>query len=161
MKNLLAIVLIMVVSIVGLPTLATELTLKEEILKLEGLNKTETVGSAEYELIFVDFWASWCDPCKDSFPYYEKLMNDKKNKKILFVTINLDDDKESGQKFLKEFPTDFPTYWDKSKALMKRLNFDAIPHMIVLNNKWELKDTIKGFNTKSKDKVKKLIKSIK
>lgn len=161
MKKLLALILIIFVSILGPSTLAAELSLKEEMLKLEGLNKTDTVGSAEYELIFIDFWASWCDPCKESFPYYEKLMSDKKNKKILFATINLDDDKDSGQKFLKEFPTEFPTYWDKSKVFMKRLNFDAIPHMIVLNNKWELIETIKGFNLKSKDKVKKLLKGVK
>lgn len=132
--------------------------LKKEILSLESLSQSSIDMNRNYELIIVDFWASWCDPCKESFPFYEKLIKEKNDKNVLFISINLDDEREPALKFLKEFPTTFPSYRDKSKIFMKKLNFDFIPYMAILNGKWELKESIKGFNSKTRKKIETLVK---
>jgi thiol-disulfide isomerase/thioredoxin len=136
-------------------------TMKKDILSLESIGQSSMDMNKNYELIIVDFWASWCDPCKESFPFYEKLIKEKKDKNILFISINLDDEKEPALKFLKEFPTTFPSYWDKSKIFMKKLNFDFIPYMAIFDGKWKLVDSIKGFNSKTRKKVKTLVEKIK
>lgn len=133
--------------------------LKAELMQLEVIANKGEEPSSSYDFILIDFWASWCDPCKESFPYYEKLILENKKKKIKFIAVNLDDDKESAEKFLKEFPTKFVTYWDKKKNFQKKFNFESIPYMVILNSKWEMITTVNGFNVKTKAKVKKLLQN--
>lgn len=132
--------------------------IKTELSQQEVLQKNKDISSDKYEYVIIDFWASWCDPCKESIPYYEKLEKEYPKNKVLFLTINLDDEKKDAEKFLKEFPSVFNVYWDKNKVFMKKLDFDSIPHLIVLDKKWNLIENIKGYNSKSKSKVKSYFK---
>ncbi len=133
---------------------ADSFDIKKELTKLESVQKNKDISADKYEYVIIDFWASWCDPCKESIPYYEKLEKDYPKNKVLFLTINLDDEKKESEKFLKEFPSVFNVYWDKEKFFMKKLDFDSIPHLIVLDKNWNLIESVKGYNSKSKSKVK-------
>lgn len=139
-------------------SLAESFDIKKELSRLEAVYSSTEISSDKYEYVIIDFWASWCDPCKESIPFYEKLAKEYPKNKVLFLTVNLDDEKKDSEKFLKEFPSAFNVYWDKSKVFMKKLDFDSIPHLIVLDKKWNLKETIKGYNSISKNKVKSYFK---
>jgi thiol-disulfide isomerase/thioredoxin len=127
---------------------------KKELASLKAIGSRKFDQNEKAELILIDFWASWCDPCKESFPYYEVEIKNQK-KKILFVSVNLDDKVEKAESFLKEFPQSHVTIWDDKKKLMGLLNFDSIPHMLILDKDWKLLESIKGFNNKTKKKIKK------
>lgn len=133
---------------------AESFDIRKELLQLEALQKGNDISSDRYEYVIMDFWASWCDPCKESIPYYEKLAKDYPKNKVLFLTISLDDEKKDSERFLKEYPTEFNVYWDKNKGFMKKLDFESIPHLIVLDKKWKLIEAVKGYNSTSKKKVK-------
>lgn len=138
---------------------AQALDLKKEISSLEVLSENtpslEQIISEKQELIVVDFWASWCEPCKESFKFYGDILKKYKKKKILFLSVNLDDDKGAAIKFLKEQNHGFLNLWDKNKILMKTLSFEVIPHIVLLSTDWQIKDNIKGFNNSTKAKFKK------
>lgn len=137
---------------------ADSFDIKKELTKLESIQKNKDISASKYEYVVIDFWASWCDPCKESIPYYEKLEKEYPKNKILFLTINLDDEKKESEKFLKEFPSLFNVYWDKEKVFMKKLDFDSIPHLIILDKNWNLVESVKGYNSKSRAKVKEYFK---
>lgn len=133
---------------------ASDIDFKKELLSLDKIESHINIDEAKYEYVVIDFWASWCDPCKESIPYYEKLHKDFPKNKVLFITVNLDDEKSEGVKFLKEYPSDFNSYWDKTKVFMKKLNFESIPYLVVLDKSWKILESIKGYNSKTKGKVK-------
>lgn len=58
----------------------------------------EVINNNKGKVIYIDFWASWCAPCRQAFPAYEALKKDYKNKEIIFVFISGDDDVYKWQK---------------------------------------------------------------
>ncbi len=108
------------------------------------------------KLIFVDFWASWCEPCKESFPYYSDLYKKHKSE-ILFVGISLDDEISDAEAFIKKSQPVFPTYIDLKSASVKKFKIPAIPYLFVLNAQLEIIDKIRGFDSTEKEKLNQII----
>lgn len=129
---------------------------KSELDSLKMIGNGTFDKKEKVDYVFVDFWASWCDPCKESFPFYEAKLKSAK-KKIRFISVNLDDKIEKATAFLKEFPQSHPTVWDKERKFMNLLNFDAIPYLLILDKDWKQVEAINGFNNKTKKKIEKYL----
>lgn len=128
--------------------------IKKEITALKPIGNKVLDGNEKADLIFIDFWASWCDPCKESFPFYEMQIKKQKTKNVLFVSVNLDEKIQKAEQFLKQFPQSHITVWDEKKKMMGLLDFSAVPYMLILDKDWKVLEQIKGFNDRTKKKVK-------
>lgn len=64
--------------------------------------KTVTLESFRGSLVYVDFWATWCGPCRGELPYLETLQDDYKGKNIVFISLSVDDDEDAWLKMVKE-----------------------------------------------------------
>ena len=81
-------------------------------IDLEGLKKLLQPDAKEARPLLINFWATWCDPCREEFPDLVKIDEDYRAKKLNFVTVSLDDVSEIGTevpKFLKEMKATMPT----------------------------------------------------
>ncbi len=135
-----------------------EIDYPAEIESLKSIGTKSFDKNEKADLIFIDFWASWCDPCKESFPFYSAKIKSQKKKKILFISVNLDDSFEKAQQFLKEYPQENLIVWDKKKKLMGLLGFDSIPYLVLLDKDWKELEKINGFNAKTKKKINNYLK---
>ena len=61
--------------------------------------------------IVVNQWASWCEPCKEEFPFFQRLAR-KYEGKVAFLGVNSLDNRDNALEFLEDFPTPFPHYED-------------------------------------------------
>ena len=80
---------------------------------LEGLKKLLTRDAKTTRPLLVNFWATWCDPCRDEFPDLVKVDADYREKGLDFIAISLDDEsdlKTAVPAFLKEMNAKMPTY---------------------------------------------------
>ncbi len=70
---------------------------------LEGIDgETYSLSDFRGQLVYVDFWATWCGPCRRQIPYLTKLKETYKGKPIVFIAISIDDNKEAWTKMVKE-----------------------------------------------------------
>lgn len=70
--------------------------------------------------IVVNVWASWCGPCQEEFPTFQKL-SAKFGKRVAFLGVNSEDEDASAKTFLREDPVPYPSYLDHDKAIAESI----------------------------------------
>jgi thiol-disulfide isomerase/thioredoxin len=134
--------------------LLSDISLPQDVRNLSSLEQIDSIKTAsKSNVILVNFWASWCNPCVEEFPDLIKLKNDFADKGLRMIFISLDFPEEVDTKlkpFLKENNVDFTTYFcsfQKTEELMDYFdkNWDgAIPATFIFDKKGELKSKIIG-----------------
>ncbi len=82
--------------------------------------------------VFLNMWASWCPPCRAEMPAIQKLYSSlKNNKKIIFVMVSLDSDREKAKQFIKKSGFEFPVYFPYS-FVPKMYDSGTIPSTYVI-----------------------------
>lgn len=85
------------------------------------------------KVVYVDFWASWCGPCKQSFPWM-KAMHEKYSKDgLVILAINVDQEKPKADAFLKEFTPAFPVIFDSTGTLASQFKVQTMPSSYMLD----------------------------
>lgn len=89
------------------------------------------------KVVIVDFWASWCEPCKIELPALNALYKKYKSKGLVVVGVNLDEKKTDAQAFLKDHPVDFPLAWDggDKKVLAEKASIETMPTSFIVDKK--------------------------
>ena len=109
---------------------------------LEGKLPEELKG----KVVLVDFWASWCGPCKDSFPVMEELQARFGKKGLVVLAVNLDEDGATRNDFLKKHPVTFTVVRDAKKKLVGTVNIKSMPSSFVLTPDGKVASVHKGFH---------------
>ena len=78
-------------------------------------------------VVYLDFWASWCKPCRKSFPWMNALLDKYPADAFTVVTINLDADSEAMHRFLEQVPAAFDVYHDPSGKLAEKFELQGMP----------------------------------
>jgi len=119
----------------------SNLSINSELKKYEGLtfldNKKGYVNLEDYRgnLILLNFWATWCDPCKEEMPSLDKLQNHKSLDNLKIFPINIGKDSiEKSEKFFKDLKVkNLKIYFDSPVTLSKTFGLRGIPTSILFN----------------------------
>ena len=105
---------------------------------------------AEYEgnVVILDFWASWCEPCRDSFPWLNAMHDKYADQGLVIVGVNLDADLEAAAGFLTEFPPRFTIYYDTRKRLAREFDVVSLPSSYVIGRDGRVLKKHQGFQVK-------------
>jgi len=98
--------------LLGLPNYKGPIAAEIQVIDLEGLKKLLQRGPNDARPLLVNFWATWCDPCREEFPDLVKIDEDYRAKNLSFMTVSLDDVadlKTEVPKFLKDMKATMPT----------------------------------------------------
>lgn len=118
-----------------------------------------SLASAKGKVVVVDFWATWCEPCKKSFPKLEDL-NVKYKGNVVIVGVSEDDEKTGIADFAKTHGAKFPLLWDEGKAIAGKWNPENMPTSFVLDKNGVVKFMHQGYHDGEELELEKEIKSL-
>lgn len=133
-----------------------------------------TAGEAEYnnlldqlnleqyqgKVVYVDFWASWCGPCRQSFPVMNQLQKTYGEDNFVIVAINEDSEPGAAEQFLDQYPANFTIFYDQNGELAKYFKVDAMPTSYLLDQVGTAKYRHRGFRQKDVAKIEQQIESL-
>ena len=97
------------------------------------------------KVVLVDFFASWCGPCNDSFPIMEELHKKYADKGLVVVAINLDKNKDDMADFLKLHPTSFVIVRDAANKLVREVKIPTMPSSFLIDQNGKVHAFHRGF----------------
>jgi cytochrome c biogenesis protein CcmG/thiol:disulfide interchange protein DsbE len=118
-----------------------------------------TVSSAALagKVVYVDFWASWCGPCRMSFPWLKTLHERYAPKGLVVVAINLDKSRDAAEEFLGDYPAPFLVAFDPAGTTADAFNVGTMPSSYLIGPDGAVLYSQAGFDPKETGKVEHLI----
>lgn len=92
----------------------------------------QSLAAHSGKVVLVDFWATWCEPCKQSFPAYQKLV-EQLNGELVVLAVSQDDDANGIAAFRSETGAKFPVVWDEAKSVAKSYDPPSMPTAFVVD----------------------------
>jgi len=100
------------------------------------------------KVVVLDFWASWCVPCRRSFPWLNAMHEKYADEGLVIIGVNLDLEHAEAERFLGEFPASFRIVYDEHKALAKQFDVIAMPSSYMLGRNGKVVEQHHGFKVK-------------
>jgi len=99
------------------------------------------------KVVYVDFWASWCTPCRESFPFLQALTL-KHGDSLVVTAINVDKSRTDADSFLEQFDVDFNIVYDPEAKLAQSFDVQGMPTSFLYSREGELLGSHVGFKKK-------------
>ncbi len=129
------------------PLLADALPSGEAAPELALHTDTGTVSLAELRgrVVWLDFWASWCGPCRQSFPWMEAMQQRHGAKGLQVIAVNLDAKPDAARRFLAEHRTSFTVAFDPAGDSARRYAVRAMPTSVLIGADGRIRTVHAGF----------------
>ena len=84
-------------------------------------------------VVYLDFWASWCGPCKQSFPWMQSLYGNYEKEGLTIVAVNLDADRGDAERFLRQFNPTFEVRFDPNGEIAESYHIKGMPATVLID----------------------------
>ncbi len=111
-----------------------------------------TLDSLQGQVAIVDFWATWCGPCKQSFPKLEELAKQNSGR-VQVVGISVDDKSDGVADFAKSNGATFPIGWDDGHSIANRWKVDSMPTTYILDVTGKVRFVHAGYHDGEADAI--------
>ncbi|MCB5161172.1 TlpA disulfide reductase family protein [Marinomonas algarum] len=108
--------------------------------------KPQSLQDVRGDVLLVDFWASWCGPCRESFPWMTEMQAKYKAQGFKVIAINLDQDKQQALDFLKEYSPGFTVLFDNNATMPDRFGVIGMPTSFLVDRKGRIRAVHTGFH---------------
>ncbi len=128
-------------------------------LDVPGTKDAISLAAMKGKVVYVDFWASWCKPCKQSFPFLNELQAKYQARGLNVVGINVDAKREDADAFLAETPAQFAVGFDPKGESAKRFDVKAMPSSVIVGRDGKVVAVHRGFRPEDRAEIERLVAS--
>jgi peroxiredoxin len=133
---------------------APDFTLKS--LDGKNLKLSEMTGN----VVLINFWASWCGPCREEMPLLNALHNKYEPLGFTVLGVNVEEDVRGAKGFLKNFPVDFPVLLDNTNQVSKQYKVIAMPTTVVVDRDGNMRYLHQGYKSGDEAKYRQMVKKL-
>jgi len=130
---------------------------KAPTFELPGDDGTISLENYRDKVVYVDFWASWCVPCKHSFPWLNQMQERYGNNGLKVIAINLDKNKAHAAKFLERVPASFDIAYDPEGSVAEAYSLKVMPSSYLIDRQGNLIHAHKGFKSSDGSRMENMI----
>jgi len=105
----------------------------------------KTLNEARGQVVYLDFWASWCGPCRKSFPWLNAMQAKYKDQPFKVVSVNVDAEQALAEDFLKALPAHFPVIYDPKGKVAREFKLKGMPSSYLINKAGKIVSAHVGF----------------
>ena len=128
--------------------------------KAVGGDATISLKGLSGKVTIVDFWATWCGPCKKSFPKLEALNAKYASNGLEVVGISEDDDNSGIRAFQKGLGATFPVVWDASKSIASKWQPKSMPSTFILDRHGTIRYVHLGYHDHEEAAIEREVQSL-
>jgi len=116
-------------------------------------NTADALNLGEYsgKVVVLDFWASWCVPCRRSFPWMNEMQEKYASEGLVVIAVNLDNQASDAEVFLQHYPAEFSVFYDHERQLARQYAVEAMPSSFLIGRDGTITERHLGFKVAKTD----------
>jgi peroxiredoxin len=112
------------------------------------------------EVVMINFWASWCAPCRQEMPLLEALYKKYSDLGFVLLGVNVEEDSTQANQLLKEIPVTFPILYDNRNEVTKLYNVVAMPSTMLVDRDGKMRFLHRGYLPGDEEEYAKQVKAL-
>ena len=123
--------------------------------QLPGTQGTVMLSKVTGSVVYVDFWASWCGPCKQSIPWMNAMQDKYRSQGLQIIGVNVDGKSEDARKFLAQTPAHFTVAFDPKGVAPRQYGVKGMPTSFLIGRDGKIIFKHLGFISADSEKLEK------
>jgi peroxiredoxin len=103
------------------------------------------LGEQRGQVVMVNFWATWCGPCRQELPHLDRLYGKYRGAGFVLLGVNVDDQAAPGQQMAERMGLTFPVLHDADKAVSRRFDVGAMPGTVLIDRDGTVRHLHRGY----------------
>jgi peroxiredoxin len=150
------------VAFAAVPALAAAPTPAPDFVLDSNTGKPIKLSGYKGKVVMINFWATWCGPCRDEWPLLESIYKQYQKQDFVLLGVNVEPDSKPAEDWLKATPVSFPILFDTKSEVSKMYEVSGMPSTIIVDRKGNVRVIHHGYKpgdeNEYQDSIRKLVR---
>jgi cytochrome c biogenesis protein CcmG, thiol:disulfide interchange protein DsbE len=111
-------------------------------------------------VVYLDFWASWCAPCRESFPWMNRVQRELGQDGLVVIAVNVDREHADAERFMRELAPHFRVVFDPDGVLPEKFGVRGMPTSFLIDRDGQVRSRHEGFRLADRDALAQQIRTL-
>ena len=118
------------------------------------------LGELKGRVVYLDFWASWCAPCRESFAWMNRLQQQLGPEGLVIVAVNVDRERRDAERFIRAHPAHFRIVFDPDGLLPEKFAVQGMPTSFLIDRDGRVQARHEGFRLTDREALARAVREL-